>query len=171
MKKHILLLFIVLISCTSNTKKTEVTNQTTTYFLIRHAEKDRTDATNKNPNLNSDGLLRAKKWAKYFDKIQLDAVYSTEYNRTMQTSKPTAESKNLEVINYNPRNMYDDAFQKATKGKSVLVVGHSNTTPAFVNKILGEKKYKDIDDNDNSCLFIVTINKDGKTSKLEKIEN
>ncbi|MDP5093772.1 MAG: phosphoglycerate mutase, partial [Polaribacter sp.] len=33
--------------------------QTTTYYLIRHAEKDRTDATNQNPNLNEDGLKRA----------------------------------------------------------------------------------------------------------------
>jgi 2,3-bisphosphoglycerate-dependent phosphoglycerate mutase len=170
MKKHILLLFIVLISCTSNTKKEKINTTTTTYFLIRHAEKDRTDSKNKNPNLNSEGLQRAEKWAKYFEKIDLDAVYSTTYNRTMQTSKPTAESKKLAIINYNPRNMYDSIFQKNTEGKTILVVGHSNTTPAFVNKILGEKKYKDIDDNDNSSLFIVTINKDGKTCKIEKVD-
>ena len=171
MKKHILLVFIVLISYTSNTKKVESTASTTTYFLIRHAEKDRTDSTNKNPNLNSEGLERAQKWANYFENIHLDAVYSTTYNRTMQTSKPTAESKKLAIINYNPRDMYDANFQKNTAGKTVLVVGHSNTTPAFVNKILGEKKYKDIDDNDNASLFIVTITKDGKTSKVEKVEN
>ena len=67
--------------------------------------------------------------------------------------------------------MYDSIFQKNTAGKTVLVVGHSNTTPAFVNKIIGEKKYKDIDENDNASLFIVTITKDGKTSKVEKVEN
>ena len=36
--------------------------QTTKYYLIRHAEKDRTDPTNQNPNLNEDGLKRAEKW-------------------------------------------------------------------------------------------------------------
>jgi broad specificity phosphatase PhoE len=169
MKKHILVLFIVLISCTSNTKKEEINTSTTTYFLIRHAEKDRTDSKNKNPNLNSEGLKRAEKWSEYFKNISLDAVYSTNYNRTMQTSKPTAESKKLAIIKYNPRNMYDSIFQKATKGKTVLVVGHSNTTPDFANKILGEKKYKDIDDNDNSSLFIITITADGKTSTIEKV--
>ena len=169
MRKHLLLLFIVLISCTSNIKKEE-TAATTTYYLIRHSEKIRTDTSNKNPNLNEVGVERAKKWAEYFKNIHLDAVYSTNYNRTMQTSKPTAESKKLAIINYNPKNMYDSVFQKNSEGKTVLVVGHSNTTPAFANKILGKKKFKDIDDKDNSSLFIITIAKKGKTSKVEKVD-
>ncbi|SDS03799.1 Histidine phosphatase superfamily (branch 1) [Polaribacter sp. KT25b] len=169
MKKYLLVLFVVLISCNSNSKKEETDTATTTYFLIRHAEKDRTDASNKDPNLNPEGLERAEKWAKYFQNIDLDAVYSTNYNRTQQTAKPTADSKKLAIINYNPSNMYDSIFQKNTSGKTTLVVGHSNTTPAFVNKILDQKKYKDIDDNDNSSLFIITINKNGKTSKIEKV--
>ena len=169
MRKHLLLLFIVLISCNSNIKKEE-TAATTTYYLIRHSEKIRTDPSNKNPSLNEIGLKRAEKWAEYFKNIHLDAVYSTNYNRTMQTSKPTAESKKLAIINYNPKNMYDSVFQKNSEGKTVLVVGHSNTTPAFANKILGKKKFKDIDDKDNSSLFIITITKKGKTSKVEKVD-
>ena len=66
--------------------------------------------------------------------------------------------------------MYDSIFQQETKGKTVLVVGHSNTTPAFVNKILAEEKYKDIDDNNNANLYIVTISGDEKTSILETVE-
>lgn len=159
----ILLLLIFISSC--STKETE----TTTYYLIRHAEKDRTDKTNKNPNLNEKGLERAKKWEDYFSKIDLDAVYSTNYNRTMQTATPTAKSKNLEIINYNPREMYDSVFQTNTKGKIVLVVGHSNTTPVFANKILGERKYEWMNDNDNFSLFIVTVKGSTKTSKIEKV--
>lgn len=163
--KQFLLLFIVtltiLTSCTSD--------ETTTYYLIRHAEKDRTDKTNRNPNLNDKGLKRAKKWAKYFDLIDLDAVYSTNYNRTMQTAKPTADSKYLKIVNYDPRKMYDSIFKQNTKGKTVLVVGHSNTTPVFVNKILGKKKYEWMKDDDNSSLFIVTISNAKKTSKILKI--
>ena len=66
--------------------------------------------------------------------------------------------------------MYDSIFQKETKGKSVLVVGHSNTTPFFVNEILGEKKYKDMSDSDNASLYIVTITGDKKTSKIKKVK-
>ena len=164
MKKYFFLFLFAfsLFSCTSD--------ETTTYYLIRHAEKDRTDKTNRNPNLNDKGLERAKKWAEYFKNIDLDAVYSTKYNRTMQTATPTAENKKLEIINYNPRKMYDSIFQQNTKGKTVLVVGHSNTTPVFANKILGKKKYEWMKDNDNASLFIVTITEDKKTSKIEKVE-
>lgn len=164
--KQFLFLFIftftILTSCTSD--------ETTTYYLIRHAEKDRTDKTNRNPNLNDKGLERAQKWAEYFDLIDLDAVYSTNYNRTMQTAKPTADSKYLKIVNYDPRKMYDSIFQKNTKGKTVLVVGHSNTTPVFANKILGKKKYKWMKDDDNSSLYIVTISKTKKVSKVEKVK-
>ncbi len=72
----------------------------------------------------------------------LDAVYSTNYNRTIQTATPTSKIKKLRLQSYNPNKMYDSVFQSETQGKTILVVGHSNTTPVFVNKILGEKKYK-----------------------------
>jgi broad specificity phosphatase PhoE len=164
MKKFILLFvfaFSFLSACTSD--------ETTTYYLIRHSEKDRTDEKDRNPNLNVKGQERAKKWATYFKNIDLDAIYSTNYNRTQQTATPTAESKNLEIKSYDPRKLYDSIFKIETKGKTVLVVGHSNTTPVFANKILGDKKYKNMSDNDNASLYIVTITSDKKASKVEKI--
>ncbi|AUC23088.1 MULTISPECIES: histidine phosphatase family protein [Polaribacter] len=165
MKKFLLLFvfaFTFITACSSD--------ETTTYYLIRHAEKDRTDKTNKNPDLNKVGQERAIKWANRFKNVPFDAIYSTNYNRTIQTATPTAESKSLEIIKYNPSKMYDSIFQQETKGKTVLVVGHSNTTPAFVNKILAVEKYKDIDDNNNANLYIVTISGDEKTSVVETVE-
>jgi len=163
MKKFLLIIFVftLFIACTSD--------KTTTYYLIRHAEKDRTNTTNKNPNLNSDGVIRAEKWAKNFENIKLDAVYSTDYNRTQQTAAPTAKSKGLIVQSYNPSKMYDSIFKKNTKGKTVLVVGHSNTTPVFANTILGQKKYKNMADNDNASLYIVTVVNDKKSSEIKKV--
>ena len=77
--------FSLLLSCTSE--------KTTTYYLIRHAEKDRTDIANSNPNLNFEGEKRAQNWANYFKEINLDAIYSTKYNRTIQTATPTSQEK------------------------------------------------------------------------------
>jgi broad specificity phosphatase PhoE len=165
MKKHTLLLIFVftsLLSCT--------TEETTTYYLIRHAEIVRTDATNRNPNLNDAGKERAANWGKYFKNIDLEAVYSTKYNRTLQTATPTAERKNLPIQKYDPRKMYTEDFAAATKGKTVLIVGHSNTTPVFANKILGEQKYKNMDDHDNASLYIVTVIGTKKTSRIEILE-
>jgi len=137
----------------------------TTYYLIRHAEKLRIDKTDKNPNLNFNGYKRAEAWKDVFSDVPFDAIYSTDYNRTKLTAKPTATSKNLPILLYNPNTMYSEAFQNNTKGKTVLVVGHSNTTNVFANKILGIEKYKEIKDNNNSNLYIVTIS-DGKISSI-----
>ena len=137
----------------------------TTYYFIRHAEKLRIDKTDKNPNLNFNGYKRAEAWKDVFSDVPFDAIYSTDYNRTKLTAKPTATSKNLPILLYNPNMMYSEAFQNNTKGKTVLVVGHSNTTNVFVNKILGIEKYNEINDNNNSNLYIVTIS-NGKISSI-----
>lgn len=162
--KFFILIFLTTVLALPTGCKT-VKKETTTYYLIRHAEKDRSDANNKNPNLTEAGHERALRWASYFDDFNLDAVYSTEYNRTQQTAAPTAEMKALSVQSYDPRNLFDDEFKSATVNKTVLIVGHSNTTPAFVNAIVGEQTYADMADNDNSTLYKVVLAED--TAKVE----
>jgi len=142
---------------TSQNKNTKTASQTTVYYLIRHAEKDRSNPTNQDPELTEKGVERAKKWAEIFKDIPLDQIYSTDYNRTLQTADFTAKYKGLEVLIYNPKKLYNRRFQTSTKGKTVLIVGHSNTTPAFVNAIVGKSEYQDMEDSDNGKLFIVTI--------------
>lgn len=156
--KYLLILTIALSSIISVNAQDGIKDlETTTYYLIRHAEKDRSDKTNKNPNLTEAGKTRANNWSDIFQHVKFDAVYSTQYNRTIQTALPTARKNTLELQFYDPRALYSEDFANATKGKTVLVVGHSNTTPAFVNMILNRKKYSDIDDNNNGNLYIVTI--------------
>lgn len=176
MKSLAILLTIVLSTFSNNkvesdgdkfSKTTEDQCEVTTYYLIRHAEKERGDTYQKDPVLTSDGFKRAKNWAKVFKDIPLDFVYSTNYNRTKATALPTAASKKLEVKLYDPSKLFDEDFKEETKGKSVLVVGHSNTTPAFANAILKDKKYEDLADDENGGLFIVTIHADNSvTSQL-----
>ena len=55
-------------------------------------------------------------------------------------------------------------------GKTVLVVGHSNTTPQFVNAILGSGRYSDIQDDNNANLYIVTRINEETAVVLLKIE-
>lgn len=128
-----------------------------TYFLIRHAEKDRSDEANKNPDLTEKGHQRAIEWSALLVAYGIEAVYSTEYNRTMQTAKPTADTLGLTIKTYHPFKIDFEKFLEETRGKSVLVVGHSNTIPFFTNKIIGEDAYQQMEDNDNASLYIVTI--------------
>jgi 2,3-bisphosphoglycerate-dependent phosphoglycerate mutase len=150
--------FFTLVSCISQEKSSELnTKIVSTYYFIRHAEKDRSDSSNENPHLLDIGKQRAKHWNKVLKNIKFDAIYSTNYHRTKETALPTALNNNIELTIYNPKTIDIPSFLKDNVGKNVLVVGHSNTTPGFVNSILGYKKYHDIEDNNNSNLYIVTI--------------
>ncbi|RKE95109.1 SixA phosphatase family protein [Ichthyenterobacterium magnum] len=161
--KHIVIIVIALLSVLPIHSQKEISTETTTYYFIRHAEKDRSDKTNRNPHLTEIGKDRAEHWSKILKHVKFDAVYSTDYNRTKETAQPTATKNSVDITLYNPRNIDGKTFMNATKGKTVLIVGHSNTTPMFVNAILGKEKYKDINDSNNGNLYTITII-DGKTS-------
>jgi len=168
--KSIFLACIVLlisIGCKNEPPKEPVIS---TFYLIRHAEKDRTNPENKNPELNQDGLNRALKWAEVFDSVELDAIYSTNYERTMMTAAPASIKKEVEIKNYVPGAMDIDSFKKSHKGHSILIVGHSNSTPDFANKLLGEEKYPSMSENDNSSLFVVRFIDDTVTDLRLKID-
>ena len=142
---------------------------TSVYYFIRHAEKDRSDSTNKNPSLTIQGLERANKWALFFKDKNIAAVYSTNYIRTQQTALPIAKEQNIEIISYTAKELISEKFIANNKGKNIVIVGHSNTTPELVNSLLGERKYKDIADSENNNLFLVTLNKNKTTAKRVKV--
>lgn len=156
-KKFILLSFSLLFYSNVLVCQEVVKDTITTFFLIRHAEKNRTDSANKNPQLNEKGLKRAENWNHFFSSFNINAVYSTNYNRTLQTVAPTAKAHNLEVTFYNPFTIDVEKLKSDNKGKTVLIVGHSNTIPHLVNKLINKEIYTDIDDHINSNLYIITI--------------
>lgn len=162
---HITVLLLVpflLLNCKNQEAQREIKAENSApvisnFYFIRHAEKDRSDKSNRNPELTDIGHERAEKWSEVLKNITFDAVYSTDYLRTKQTATPTARKNNVEITIYDPRNIDGKQFIKNNIGKTVLVVGHSNTTPAFVNAVIGEQQYQDIDDANNANLYIVTI--------------
>ena len=128
-----------------------------TFYFIRHAEKDRSISTNTDPELTQKGLGRAMGWAEIFEPVLLDAIYSTDYERTSMTAAPTSIKKDITLQYYNPNDINIQQFMADNLGLNVLIVGHSNTTPDFVNKMLGEDKYDSLDDYDNGSLFIIKV--------------
>ena len=171
--KTIVLLLAVLtlvVACKESGKINVAEKENTSvYYFIRHAEKDRSDPTNKNPSLTIQGLERANKWALFFEDKNIAAVYSTNYKRTQQTALPIAKEQNIEIINYTTKELISEKFIANNKGKNIVIVGHSNTTPELVNSLLGDKKYEDIADSENNNVFIVTLNKNKTTAKTQKV--
>ena len=143
------------------------TEQVTTYILVRHAEKESQSST---AELTEEGFNRANNLAGFLEPYKIDYVYSTNVTRTEQTATPTAKKNNLTLINYIPGSLYTDDFKQKTKGKSTLIVGHSNTIPDLVNKIIGKNKYSDINDSDFNNVYIVEIKGEEITETLKNID-
>ena len=144
--------------------------QCSTFYLIRHAEKVRTDKSDKDPKLNEHGMLRAIKWQEYFSDKNISKIYSTNYKRTLETVKPIQESSDIIPIIYSPSDIDYKNFIMSNKIEVVLIVGHSNTIPDFVNGLINENVYSQIDDLNNSNLYVVNICESGISHKLLKID-
>jgi len=129
----------------------------TIVFLTRHAEK-RADQ-GKNPDLTEEGSKAAQRLATLLSEVDVDVIYSTPFKRTVQTATPTAKEKDVPVTQ-----LMLNAQEMALKiralheGESVLVAGHSNTTPALLTQ-LGVEKPIVIEHNQYGDLFVVVLKK------------
>lgn len=120
-----------------------------TVYLVRHAEKVLDGS--QNPALIAEGEARAEWLAAYFLDKPVDHIFSTNYQRTLDTAAPTAAALQVPVTHYDPRDLAGFADQLETMQGAVLVVGHSNTTPMLAGLLsgvdlpyLGEEAYSEI---------------------------
>ena len=85
LKKLLLFLFISssLLSIYGQNHEENISDAVTTYYLIRHSEKVTENPSDSNPSLSKIGKQRADSWVSILKEIKFDAIYSTNYNRTM----------------------------------------------------------------------------------------
>ncbi|QOI97711.1 MAG: histidine phosphatase family protein [Flammeovirgaceae bacterium] len=138
----------------------------TTFILLRHAEKDMKQSTN-DPDLSEAGKKRAQRLAVMLDKTAVTAIYSSNYKRTRQTVEPLAQKKGLTIQSYVPNKDEDiDRILAANQGGTVVVAGHSNTIPQFVNYLLGEAQYHTFEDGEYGNLLVVSLVRRGEGVKV-----
>lgn len=119
-------------SCTTSISFSGRERGISTYILVRHAEKDTNDP--KDPDLSSAGRIRALKLAELFGEWEIDEFYTSDYKRTRQTIAPLLDIKRKRANTYDPSKL--EAFSKQLKSmtnRTILVVGHSNSTPHLAN--------------------------------------
>ena len=75
----------------------------------------------------------------------------------METVLPISKERDIEIKIYSPRSINYKEFKSKTVGKNILIVGHSNTIPGFANSLIGNDIYEQIDDRNNSNLYVITI--------------
>lgn len=128
----------------------------TTVILVRHAEKENDGS--KNPELSEAGKKRALLLTDMFSKTKIDAIYSTNFKRTEATVAPLASQHSLPITHYDGAKPAEvDEMISKWKGGTILICGHSNTTPAIINRLIGKEEYKTFDDGDYSNLIILTF--------------
>lgn len=129
-----------------------------TIYLVRHAEKEVSAENPRNPPLTECGQERAEKLALFFEEVDLNAIYSSDYTRTKSTARPTARAKGIDVDLYNPGELGDIARTLIEQKKDALVVGHSNTTGVLAGILAGEE-IASFDESIYNRIYQVVINK------------
>jgi phosphohistidine phosphatase SixA len=129
-------------------------------ILVRHAEKAATPADD--PSLSPEGAERARALEQALAGAGVTAVITTEFKRTRETAAPLAQKRGIAAEVISARAGSVDAHAQAIAaavrkhtGGVVLVVGHSNTVPAII-AALGGERMRDICDADYANLFILS---------------
>lgn len=131
----------------------------TTVYIVRHAEKDTTVAGNPDPELSAEGRARAQALNQTLAKRQPAALFTTETKRTRATLAPLAAALKLEPQTYDPKRGRDlaDRVLKDYAGKSVVIVGHSNTVLSLIDDFGGIPPVDEIRDDEYEYLFVVRV--------------
>lgn len=143
---------------------------TTTMIFVRHAEKALTPVDD--PALSPEGQVRAAELARQLvdaDVIAgIDAIYSTDYRRTVETVQPVADAIGLEVNLYDPADGEAELERilKEHKGQIILIVGHSNTVPTLIAELGAHKDVPEIAEFEYDNIYLVSIPWFGKTKTI-----
>ena len=138
--------------------KAKVKPLVTTVYLVRHAEKD-TTGNPPDPALSAVGQVRALALRQTLLKRRPEALFTTDTKRTRATLAPLAEATKLEPQVYDGRRTYllAERIRKDYAGKSVVVVGHSNTVLPLIEELGGTPPVEEIADSEYDYLFTVRL--------------
>lgn len=130
---------------------------TTHIYIVRHAEKATNDP--KDPELTSDGVLRANVLALKLRSLNIKKIYATNFKRTTATAKPLSDAIHIPVENYHRDTSGLMMRHLVISNLNALVVGHSNTVLPLLDSLNISHAKKDIGDNEYDNLFIINIKK------------
>lgn len=124
--------------------------QDNTWYFIRHFEKQQ----GNDPHLTELGQHSAQTLIAVLKGKTLNKIYSTQYNRTIESVTPLAVQRGLQVTLYDPTKL-EFLADKIKDENHILIVGHSNTTPQLI-RLMGAE-VADLTEADYGQLF--TLNK------------
>lgn len=145
--------------------KQYIEDSATTFILSRHAE---TTGIGTDPSLSIAGQERATELARILKNTKIQAVYSTNYNRTKETSLKVASNYGLSTQIYDPAKLDElvNTILQQFHSQVVYIAGHSNTTNVLLNILIGTNIYGTIPDSEYDNLYIVQVSSKGHAKVL-----
>lgn len=141
-------------------------------YIVRHAERGKL-VSGGDPELNDAGKIRAGDLLRYLKDKGIKKIYVSQYRRTQMTADSLRIQLGIDTVHYTADTLCDDLvnsiMQHRDFGKTILIIGHSNTVPKIIRK-LGVLDYpqENIPDNVFDDLFLVTYK--NEKAKLKKMK-
>lgn len=163
---------LLLVACErSRPAEPAAPSASTVVLIVRHAEKASND---EDPPLTPAGQQRAEALVQVAQNAGVSAVYTTKRRRTRETAQPLAARLGLPltVRDVIPGGGQAQAAEQARallteqRGKTVLVVGHSNTLPLFVEALAGVH-VEPIPDREYDRLMVVVVPPSGPARLIQ----
>lgn len=135
----------------------------TVVLIVRHAERA---PGSGDPPISEAGKARAAALAEIGKLSGVNSIITTQFHRTRQTAAPLAEAAGItpQVVTTQAdiaRHAAEIAAAvRLQAGKTVLVVGHSNTVPAIV-AALGGPKFPDLCEPEYDRLITLILDPEG----------
>ena len=142
-----------------------ISAQTTTVWIVRHAEKDKSNPQDNDPSLSDEGKIRVSDLAKYLKKVKFDVAFATPTKRTHQTLDSLVIPK---VINYKDIKSLVDSIKTNYVGKTVMVAAHSNTVLEIIEALGGKKPKEELTDDDYDYIFELSVKEDKARVKMDQ---
>jgi len=139
----------------------------TIVYIVRHAEK--LNPQDPESPISTEGRARAVFLADRLKGENVTRIYATTKLRTQQTGAPLAQALGIEPVVLDPYALDDlvARIRSGDEGRTVLVVGHSNSIPDIVRRLSGQG-IEGIEENQYGRLFKVTISADGAAALEEQ---
>lgn len=165
--KYLLLSFVVL--SFGNKLIAQQETPVTKIYIVRHAEKE----AGKDPVLTAAGNARAGDLMRALKNESIQKIYVSRTRRSQMTGDSMRIQLGIDTVHYTADTLCDNLVAAIMEhrdfGKTILVIGHSNTIPKIIRK-LGVLDYPqaDLPDNEFDNLFLVTYKKEKAIVKKTK---
>ncbi len=164
----IVLLFMLLVTACQPTAQEEPLNgqPATVLYLVRHAEKlPATEENPDDPSLSEEGNTRPQQLAQSLRAAGVTRIYSSDFARTRETAQPLADTLGLPVEIYDARALQSFVEELKKQTGRIVVVGHSNTTPALA-EMLGGEAGEPIDEEEYDRFYVLVKGQNGGVTTL-----